>query len=137
MEFGSRSERMKTNLEIIKDIYLGDAEESKRSLDSILSPRVEWTETAGFPYAGTYYGAEEVGKNVFSRLAADWIGFRADVANFYDAGDTIIATGFYRATYRKTGKPMEASFAHTWTLDNGKIVKYVQCADTKKVWDAM
>lgn len=128
---------MKTNLEIIKSIYTGDAEESKRSLQSILSPDVEWTETAGFPYAGQYHGVEAVGKNVFARLAADWIGFRADVENFYDAGDTIISAGFYRATYRKTGKPMEASFTHTWTLKNGKIVKYVQCADTRKVWEAM
>ncbi|HEY6250206.1 MAG TPA: nuclear transport factor 2 family protein [Candidatus Angelobacter sp.] len=128
---------MRTNLEIIKSIYLGDAEESKRNLQSILSPDVEWTEAAGFPYAGTYHGVEEVGKNVFARLASEWIGFRADVANFYDAGDTIIATGFYRAAYRPTGKPMEASFAHVWTLKSGKIVKYVQYADTRKVWEAM
>lgn len=128
---------MKTNLEIIKSIYLGDAEESKRNLQSTLSPDVEWTEAAGFPYAGTYRGVEAVAKNVFARLAADWIGFRADVDHFYDAGETVIATGFYRATCRTTGKPMEASFAHTWTLKNGRVIKYVQYADTKKVWEAM
>lgn len=128
---------MKTNLEIIKSIYLGDAEESKRNLQSTLAPDVEWTEAAGFPYAGTYRGVEAVAKNVFARLAADWIGFRADVDHFYDAGETVIATGFYRATCRKTGNPMEASFAHTWTLKNGRVIKYVQYADTKKVWEAM
>ena len=128
---------MKTNLEVIKSLYLEGAEETKQNLESSLSSNVEWTETAGFPYAGTYHGIDEVVKNVFAKLAADWIGFRADAGGFYDAGETIIVTGFYRATYRKTGKPMEASFAHTWTLKNGKIVKYVQCADTKKVWEAM
>lgn len=128
---------MKTNLEMIKSIYSGDAEASKRNLESILAADVEWTETAGFPYAGTYHGPAEVGQNVFARLAADWIGFRADVEHFYDAGDTVIAAGFYRATCRKTGKPMEARFVHTWTLKTGKIVKYVQCVDTQKVWEAM
>lgn len=128
---------MTTNLEIIKAIYLGDAEQSKRHLQSALSSDVAWTEAAGFPYAGTYHGVEEVGKNVFGRIAVDWIGFRADAENFYDAGDTVIATGFYRAIYGKTGKPMEAAFAHIWTLKDGKIVKYVQHADTRKVWEAM
>jgi ketosteroid isomerase-like protein len=128
---------VKTNLEMIKSIYHGGAEESKRNLQSLLSPNVEWTETAGFPYSGTYHGVQEVVKNVFANLAGDWIGFRADAENIYDAGETIIATGFYRATYRKTGKPMEASFAHVWTLKNGRIVKYVQYADTRKVWEAM
>jgi hypothetical protein len=30
-----------------------------------------------------------------------------------------------------------AVFAHIWTFKNGKIVKYVQNVDTKKVWDAI
>jgi ketosteroid isomerase-like protein len=126
-----------TNLEIIKSLYLSDAEQTARNLQAALAADAEWTEEAGFPYAGTYRGLEEIGKNVFSRLASDWIGFRADVESFHDAGATVVATGFYRATCRKTGKPMEAAFAHFWTLKSGKIVRYVQVADSKKVWDSM
>ncbi len=61
------------------------------------------------PYAGTYHGVEEIVKNVFARLDSEWEGFRPDVENLHDAGDTIIATGFYRGSYRKTNRPMEAS----------------------------
>ena len=128
---------MKTNLEIIKSLYLSDAEQTAKNLQAALAPNAEWVEVEGFPYGGTYHGLEEVGKNVFSRLATEWIGFRADVEHIYDAGDTIVSSGFYRATYKETNREMHARFVHMWTLKDGKIVKYVQCADTKKVWDSI
>jgi hypothetical protein len=97
----------------------------------------EWTEAAGFPYAGTYHSMEEVGKNVFARLATESDGYRAEVDQFYDAGDTIIVTGRYLGTYKKSGGVMDAVFAHIWNFKDGKIVKYTQNVDTKKVWDAI
>jgi uncharacterized protein len=128
---------MKTNLETIKGIYVGDAEQIAKNLQSALAPRFEWTEAAGFPYAGTYHTMEEVGKNVFARLATEWDGYRAEVDQFYDAGDTVIVTGKYLGTYKKSGGVMDAVFAHVWNFKDGKIVKYTQNVDTKKVWDAI
>lgn len=128
---------MKTNLEIVKGIYAGDAEQIAKTLQDALAPRFEWTEAAGFPYAGTYHSMEEVGKNVFVRLATEWEGYRAEVDKFYDAGDTIVATGKYLGTYKKSGGVMDAAFAHIWNFKDGKIVKYTQNVDTKKVWDAI
>lgn len=126
-----------TNLEIIQGIYLGTAEQNAKNLEAVLAPQFEWKEAAGFPYTGTFHTFEDVANTLFAPLASEWTGFRAEVANFYDAGQTIIATGFYHGTYKKTNRPMQAAFAHVWTLKDGKIVKYVQCADSKKVWDAM
>ena len=128
---------MKTNLETIQSIYKGDAEQIAKNLQSALAPRFEWIEAAGFPYAGTYHSMEEVGKNVFARLATEWDGYRAEVDKFYDAGDTIIVTGRYLGTYKKSGGVMDAVFAHIWNFKDGKIVKYTQNVDTKKVWDAI
>jgi len=128
---------MKTNLEIIKGIYLGDAQQNATNLEAVLAPQFEWREAAGFPYTGSFHNFDEVAKNLVAPLAPEWPGFRAHVDNFFDAGATIVVTGFYRGTYNKTQRGMEAAFAHVWTLQNGKIVRYVQCADTKKVWDAM
>jgi ketosteroid isomerase-like protein len=124
---------MSANLELIKSTYLlGPA-----ALIPALAPDVEWTEAAGFPYGGTYRGVDEIVQNVFARLGSEWEGFKADVENFHDAGDVIIATGFYRGTYRKTNRPMEASFAHVLTLKDGKIVRFVQYVDSRKVWEAI
>ncbi|MGA2715921.1 MAG: nuclear transport factor 2 family protein [Bryobacteraceae bacterium] len=124
---------MSANLELIKRTYAVGPE----ALMPALAPDVEWTEAAGFPYAGTYRGIDEIVKNVFARLGSEWEGFKPDVENFYDAGGKIIATGFYRGTYRKTNLPMEASFAHVFTLEDGKIVRFVQYVDSRKVWEAI
>jgi hypothetical protein len=102
-----------------------------------LAPDVEWTEAAGFPYGGKYHGTAEVLRNVLVRLATEWEGFRPDVESFFDAGETIVVTGFYRGTFKATGRAMEASFAHVLTLNHGKIVRFVQYVDSRKVWDAM
>lgn len=88
-------------------------------------------------YAGTYIGPENIIKNVHQRLGSEWQGYRADVDHFYDAGDNVIAQGFYHGTYRATGKSFSASFAHIYTLRAGKIVKFVQIVDSAKVLEAM
>ena len=128
---------MTTNLETIKNIYAGGPEQIARTLQAALAPRFEWTEAPGFPYAGTFHTMDEVAQNVFVRLATEWDGYRAEADGFYDAGDTIIVTGRYLGTYRKSRGEMDAIFAHIWTFKDGKIVKYTQNVDTKKVWDAI
>jgi hypothetical protein len=124
---------MSANIDIIGKAYSGGPD----FLLQALSPEVEWTGAAGFPYGGTFRGPADVVKNVFVRLATEWEGFKPDLESLYDAGDTIVATGFYRGTYRKTGRAMEASFAHVFTMKSGKIMRFVQYVDSRKVWDAM
>lgn len=124
---------MSKNLEIVKGTY----ENGPPAFLAALAPDVEWTEAAGFPYAGTYRGVDEIVQNVFARLGSEWEGFRAEIEKFHDAGDAIIATGFYSGTYRKTNRAMRASFAHVLTLKDGKIVRFVQYVDSKKVWEAI
>ena len=126
-------EGMSTNLEIVRGMY----EQGPPALMAALAPDVEWTEAAGFPYAGTYRGPDEVAKNVFARLGSEWNGFHIDVEAYHDAGDTIIVRGFYGGSYGKTGRPMKASFAHVLTLKGGKVVRFVQYVDSRKVWEAM
>lgn len=47
-----------------------------------LAPNATWTEAAGFPYAGTYTGPEEIIANVFKRLATEWVGYKAEVHTY-------------------------------------------------------
>lgn len=126
-----------SNVDIVRATYEGDSEANGRNLLAALAPDAEWTEAAGFPYAGTYVGAESIVKNVHERLGREWEGYRAAVDSFYDAGEHVIAQGFYHGVYRATGKGFVASFAHIYTLRDGKIVKFVQIVDSAKVLEAM
>ncbi|WP_205208436.1 nuclear transport factor 2 family protein [Chromobacterium haemolyticum] len=94
-----------SNVDIVRATYEGDSEANGRNLLAALAPDAEWTEAAGFPYAGTYVGAESIVKNVHERLGREWEGYRAAVDSFYDAGEHVIAQGFYHAS---TAPPAKA-----------------------------
>nr|WP_321269674.1 nuclear transport factor 2 family protein [uncultured Tolumonas sp.] len=128
---------MKTNLEIIRATYEGPSEENGQNLLSALAPDATWTEAAGFPYAGTYIGPDDIVANVFQRLATEWIDYRAQVHTFLADGDQVAAFGVYSGIYRKTGKAMTASFAHHYRLKNGKIVSMEQYVDSAMVQQAL
>jgi len=126
-----------TNLEIIRGTYEGSAKDNGRHLAAALAPQARWTEAAGFPYAGTYVGTEQIVAGVFHRLATEWEGYSAKVHTYLADGDRVAAFGVYSGTYRKTGKAMTASFAHLYRLEGGKIVTMEQVVDSHLVQRAL
>ncbi|MCW3467144.1 nuclear transport factor 2 family protein [Chitinophaga nivalis] len=127
-----------TNKEIVQSTYEGKtSEENGKNLAAAVAPDVRWTETAGFPYAGTYTGITEITRHVFDRLATEWIDYKVTIDSYVAEGDQVVAYGTYSGIWKATGKPMKARVAHLWTLKAGKIVSFEQFADSKKVVDAM
>ena len=128
---------MRGNLEIIRATYEGPSEENGKHLLVALAADATWTEAAGFPYAGTYVGAEAIVANVFGRLATEWMDYRAEVHTYLADGDRVAAFGAYSGTYKATGKAMRATFAHLYRLEDGKIVNMEQYVDSAIVRQAM
>jgi ketosteroid isomerase-like protein len=125
------------NREIIEGAYeffgAGDIPGLLGSFDA----NIEWTEAEGFPYGGTYVGANAIVENVFMKLGAEWENYTAVPSQFVADGDTVVALGQYSGKYRATGKSMSVPFAHVWTLRDRKIVRFVQHTDTLKVAEAL
>ncbi len=125
-----------SNLEIIKGLYQAFEQGDLPSILNILDPNVEWIESEGIPYGGTFIGHEAILHGVFHKIGAEWDNFQATVEEFIDAGERIITLGIDRGIYKATGKPMEAATVSIWTLKQGKVVKFVQYIDTLKVVQA-
>ena len=128
---------MTTNLEIIRATYEGSSEDNGKHLLAALAPDATWTEAAGFPYAGTYVGPDEIFAQVFRRLATEWVGYQAVVHTFLADGDRVAAFGTYSGTYAATGIAMSATFAHLYRLQDGKILSMEQFVDSATVRKAM
>ena len=128
---------MPTNLDIVRATYEGTSEQNGRNLAAALAKDARWTEAAGFPYAGTYVGHEQIVANVFQRLATEWIGYQAKVDTYLCDGDRVSAFGLYSGTCKATGKAMTARFAHLYRLEGGKIVTMEQFVDSHMVRLAM
>ena len=126
-----------SNRDVIRATYEGPSAENGQHLLAALAPDATWVEAAGFPYAGSYVGPEAIVRNVFQRLATEWIDYRAQVSSYVAEGDQVVAFGEYSGTYRATGRSMRAAFAHHYTLRAGKIVRMVQYVDSYLVRQAM
>jgi len=125
------------NVELMKSLYQAFAAGDIPGLLQSFDENIEWTEAEGFPYGGTYRGGEAVLQNVFMKFATEWTDFKAMPDEFLDAGERIVTLGNYSGSYNQTGKSMNVPFAHVWTLESGKIVKFVQYTDTLKVSEAL
>ena len=127
-----------TNLDIVKSTYEGKtSEENGRNLKRYITSNTLWTEAAGFPYAGTYKGFDDIEKNVFARLGGEWNDYKFVVEDYVAAGDKVFAYGTYSGIYKTTGKFFTARVAHLWILKDGKIKSFEQFVDSKTVSDAM
>ena len=104
----------------------------------LLDPQVKWTEAERFPYySGTWVGPQAVLDNLLKRVAADWTDFAATPRDYLVEGTKVVSLGTYSGVYKRTGKSMRADFAHVWTVENGKITRFVMYTDTAKLLEAL
>lgn len=126
------------NIEIVKSTYEGKtSEENGKNLAKYVADDISWTEAKGFPYAGTYIGLDEVTKNVFSKLASEWIDYKFTPEDYAASDNKVIAYGTYTGIYKITGKSFAARVAHVWKLNEGKIISFEQFVDSQTVIEAM
>ncbi|HUE79430.1 MAG TPA: nuclear transport factor 2 family protein [Sphingomicrobium sp.] len=113
---------------LIERLYASFAAADMGSVADLLA-ETEWHEAQGMPYGGRYNGANEVFENVFLKIGQDVEGFSARPDELLPVGENrVLALGRYRGK-GKSGE-VDAVFAHVWTVEDGKIVKFVQYADT-------
>lgn len=121
-----------TNVGLIQRIYAAFAGGDGPAAFAHMDPTIVWNEAEGFPYAdrNPYVGPAAIGEGVFFRLATEWDNFQVIPSDFLDAGDTVVVLGRYKATYKATGAPLDAQFAHVWRLRDGKAISFQQYTDT-------
>lgn len=99
-----------------------------------LADDASWTEAAGFPYAGTYIGPDEIVKNVHERLGSEWINYSADDTSYGFNGNTVYVYGKYSGEFKTTGKSFVADFVHVYEFNSeNKIQKFTQVVDSHTV----
>ena len=117
-------------LDVVRGIYDAFGSGDMDRVATLIA-ECDWEEAEGMPYGGRYRGAEDVFQNVFARIAADVENFSARPDEILPAGDDrVLALGRYAGIGRTA--VVDVAFAHLWTVRDGKIVKFVQYADTHK-----
>ena len=126
-----------TNVQLVEQLYDAFARGDIPTVLGAFDPNIEWTSSEGAAYPGTFHGPEAVLQNIFMRLGTEWEGFRVEPEEFIDGGDQVVMLGRYYGTYRETGKSMSAGVAHVWTIRDGRLVRYRQYVDSRKMAEAL
>jgi hypothetical protein len=107
---------------------------ARGDMDGVLAdmhPDIEWQQAQGLPHGGTYHGLDEVRRNIFDPLDAEWWDeFSAEPHEFLEAGGEIVVLGRYRGSAKGTGRPLDVPFVHVWTVRDGQAVRFRQFLDT-------
>lgn len=126
-----------TAADVVRAHYQAMADGDIPAALATLSPDVQWTEAAGFPYAGTYVGPDQVVEQVFARLGSEWDGFKAVPDTVIGDGDQVAALGWYSGTAKRTGVAFQARYVHWFTVTDGRITRFEQVCDTAQVAAAL
>ena len=126
-----------TNVQILEQLYDAFGRGDIAAVLGAFDPEIEWISAEGAPYPGTFHGPDAVLQNIFMRIGMDWDEFRAEPTEYIDGGENVVALGVYSGTYRDTAKSMRALFAHVWTLRDGRLVRFRQYVDTRKMFEAL
>lgn len=120
----------------IHELYEAFENRDMERVRSILAPDVEWIQNDGFPGGGTHVGADTVVDKVLARFRSDWEMWEADVEDWIDGGNIVVALGVYRGVHKATGKKVAAPFAHVYDVSRGQVRRFRQYTDTRVVFEA-
>lgn len=124
-------------VEVVRNQYAAAATGDLTAWRATVAEDVEWTESAGFPLAGTYRTPDGVVAGVFEQLAAAWEGWITHDDTYIADGERVVVLARYSATNKATGKAMEARVAHSFIVRSGRIVRMEQIVDSATVRTAM
>lgn len=123
--------------QVVRLQYLASATGNMDLWHEVVAPDLEWTESAGFPLAGTYRTPEGTITGVFERLAAEWEEWTTHDDTYVVDGERVVVLARYTARNKATGKDMTARVAHSFIVRDGQIVRMEQIVDSATVRAAM
>jgi len=127
------------NADRVRSMYEAFARGDVPAVLAGMDPQIEWNEAENFIYAdkNPYIGPQAILEGVFMRLGAEWATFAVVPEEILGSGDTVIAFGRYRGTFKATGGRVDAQCVHVFRFRDGKITRFQQYTDTAQFRDAV
>jgi uncharacterized protein len=119
------------NVKLVKQIYENFKQGDIKALLHLLSENIEWQlpEIENVPFAGKRRGHEQMGQ-FFASLAGTQEVQHFDPREFIAQGDKVVALGHYAWRVKSTGREFGGDFAHVFTVNDGKVIRFHEYMDT-------
>lgn len=111
------------NVELVHRIYdRGLLDGDPARLLDLMGPYVEYVNPQEAVEPGIRRGREEVARALTALGDFDWTS--NDLHELFDAGDCVVAQVTFRARSRGSEYQVTQDEAHTWTVQEGRIVRF-------------
>lgn len=87
-----------------------------------LGPDAEWHESPALPDAGVFRGREAV-REFLERFLESWQEFHQEIEEVVVEGERAALMIHLNARGRGSAAPVDARYAHVWTLSDGEAVR--------------
>jgi ketosteroid isomerase-like protein len=126
---------MKDNIALIQRVYDAFNKKNYGAVLETFDPKMVWIAADSSPLAdrSPYRGLDAVREGVFDRIAAGFEQLTVVSNEILDAGDKVVALGYYHGQLKGKKSPFQAQVAHVWTIHHGRIVKFQQYMDTHRM----
>ena len=124
------------NLHIVQRIYRAIVEGDIPTRLSLVTDDFDLTffGSEKIRWAGRWRGKDGLGR--FLGTIAEALEFQVfSPDEFIAAGNNVVVLGHERCRVRATGKVVDASWAHVWTVRGGLICRHLEYSDTA-AWEA-
>jgi ketosteroid isomerase-like protein len=127
------------NVEIVRRIYTEGLidRDPKRLVDDFATPDIEYVDPPDDVDSGSRRGRTDV-MLAMRRARQSFSEYQHELQELFDAGDTVVAAVSFHATARRGSKTeiIQEEEAHTWTLRDGKIVRFENGRNLKDALEA-
>lgn len=121
------------NKEIVEELYRCFRQQDVECFKQLCSPSIIWQQNQGFPGEGTHQGPTAVLNKVYKAFNLEWKRWTFVIERILDAGEDIVVLGYFNGTLRDSGQHFKLAASHIYSFSAGKVVKFQQFTDEKKV----
>ncbi len=120
-----------TNTTLIKKVYAAFGAGDVQTILDNLASDVKWTleGPSSIPFAGTKTGPEQV-REFFQALATTQDKPQLTITDWIAQGDKVATLGRYSCVVKETGRSVDCTVAHFFTIRDGKIARFHDFLDT-------
>ena len=118
------------NLDVVRRGYEAFGKGDILGLIALFDPNIDWITpgTPDVPTSGRRKGPQAVAE-FFQTLGTVVDIQRFEPKEFFAQGDRVVVLGDSTSQVRATGKILDTSFAHAFTVRDGKVVRFEEIAD--------
>lgn len=125
---------MTQQTEIIRAFYDALSNGDAARAMALMADDIEWITMWHYKVDGL--GPQKVAEGLLVPLMAEWSAFALTPTEYIAEGETVVTLGRFVGVHRTSGKPVDAGYAHVWTVRDGRIARFRQYIDTLAVAQA-